>query len=228
MRILIVEDSPRVAETVGAALRVQGHAVSVAGGVRAAEDACAARSFDLAIVDIGLPDGSGLDFCRAARRAGSELPMLLLTARTGVADRIAGLDAGADDYLCKPFSVDELAARVRALGRRGPRLRESSRTFGAVHVDRERRAVAVDGASIPFTPREFDVVALLAWSDGRVVPREELLEAVWGDASERAAASLEVLLVRIRRKLAERGVREALQTVRQIGYVWTLERSSPA
>jgi DNA-binding response OmpR family regulator len=228
VRILIVEDSPRVAETVGAALRAQGHAVSVAEGVRAADDACAAQPFDMAIVDVGLPDGSGLAWCQSARSAGSELPMLILTARSGVADRIAGLDAGADDYLCKPFSVDELTARVRALGRRGPRWTESVRAFGAVRVDRDRRIVTVDGAKVPFTAREFDVVALLAWRDGRVISRDEVLEAVWGDVSDRAAGSLEVLLVRIRRKLAERGVRDALRTTRQVGYSWTLERSKGA
>jgi DNA-binding response OmpR family regulator len=162
VRILIVEDSARVADTVGDALRAQGHAVSVAGGLRAADEACASEPFDLAIVDVGLPDGSGIDWCESARSSGSELPVLMLTARSGVADRIAGLDAGADDYLCKPFSLDEL------------------------------------------------------------------LESIWGEVSERAAGSLEVLLVRIRRKLAERGVRDALRTVRQVGYSWVLERSKHA
>jgi DNA-binding response OmpR family regulator len=225
VRILIVEDSLRVAETVGAALRSQGHAVAVAAGVRAADDACAGQLFDLAIVDVGLPDGSGLAWCRSARSAGSELPILFLTARTGVADRIAGLDAGADDYLGKPFSVDELVARVRALGRRGPRWTESVRVFGTVLVDRDRRVVSVDGAKVPLTAREFDVVALLAWRDGRIISRDELLESVWGDVSDGAAGSLEVLLVRIRRKLAERGVRDALRTTRQVGYSWALEQS---
>jgi DNA-binding response OmpR family regulator len=228
VRILIVEDSARVADTVGDALRAQGHAVSVAGGLRAADEACASEPFDLAIVDVGLPDGSGIDWCESARSSGSELPVLMLTARSGVADRIAGLDAGADDYLCKPFSLDELIARVRALGRRGARCGETARHFGVVGLDRDRRVVTVRGAKVPLTAREFDVVALLAWRDGRVVSRDELLESIWGEVSERAAGSLEVLLVRIRRKLAERGVRDALRTVRQVGYSWVLERSKHA
>jgi two-component system OmpR family response regulator len=117
---------------------------------------------------------------------------------------------------------------VRALGRRGARSREAARQFGVVDLDRDRRIVTVRGAKVPLTAREFDVVALLAWREGRVVSRDELLESIWGDVSERAAGSLEVLLVRIRRKLAERGVRDALRTVRQVGYSWVLERSKPA
>jgi DNA-binding response OmpR family regulator len=225
VRILLVEDSERVAETVGAALRAHGHSVVAAGGVRTADDAFAAQHFDVAVVDVGLPDGSGLEWCRAARTAGSELPILLLTARNGVPDRVAGLDAGADDYLGKPFSIEELLARVRALARRGPRWAESVRRFGPVVVDRDRRVVTVGGSRVPLTARELDIVALLAWREGRVVPRDDILEAVWGDASERAAASFDVLVARIRRKLSQHGIQEALRTVRQVGYAWALERS---
>jgi DNA-binding response OmpR family regulator len=227
MRILLIEDSARVAETVSLALRGLGHSVVLAGGVGEADAAFDAHSFDMAIVDVGLPDGSGLEWCKSARDAGSAVPLLVLTARNAVGDRIAGLDAGADDYLGKPFSVEELAARVRALGRRGPRWSESVRTFGALAIDRDRRIATIDGVRVPLTPREFDIVALLAWRDGRVVQRDELLDAVWGDCTESAAGSCEVLLARLRRKLAERGVHDALRTVRQIGYAWALERTKP-
>ncbi|MDP9152521.1 MAG: response regulator transcription factor [Myxococcota bacterium] len=228
MRILLVEDSPRLAEAVGDGLRAGGHAVVVAGGVTAADQAFARQHFDVAVVDIGLPDGSGLGWCESARRAGNELPILLLTARTTVRDRVAGLDAGADDYLGKPFSMDELVARLRALARRGPRWTESVRNFGPLSIDRDRREVTLGGERLPLTAREFDIVALLAFREGRVVPRDDILEAVWGDASESAAASFEVLLARIRRKLSERGLRDVLRTVRQIGYAWALERSKRA
>ncbi|MBV9947632.1 MAG: response regulator transcription factor [Myxococcales bacterium] len=229
MRILLVEDSERVSEAVGAALRRHGHRVIGAPDVRAASRALAdGAPFDVAIVDVGLPDGSGLDWCRDARRAGSDLPILLLTARNGVSDRVAGLDAGADDYLGKPFAIDELLARVRALTRRGPRWTESVRRFEDVELDRDRRVLTVAGERLALTAREFDIVALLAWREGRVVPRDEILEAVWGDTSDSAAASFEVLLVRIRRKLALRGVRDALRTIRQVGYAWSLPRSKPA
>jgi two-component system, OmpR family, response regulator len=225
VRILLVEDSARVSATVGAGLRTRGHGVVVAGGVGAASDAFESAHFDVAIVDIGLPDGSGLDWCRAARRAGSEVPMLLLTARNAVGDRVAGLDAGADDYLGKPFSLEELLARLRALARRGPRWDESVRSFGSLVVDSDRRVVCVGQERLPLTAREFDIIAFLASRLGRVVLREEILEAVWGDASERSAASLEVLVARIRRKLGDHGLREAVRTVRQVGYAWGLERS---
>lgn len=228
MRVLLVEDSPRVAEAVGAALRQRDLTVVVAGTVRAASDALAAQKFDVAVIDIVLPDGSGLEWCRAARSQGSALPMLLLTARAGVADRVAGLEAGADDYLGKPFSTDELVARIRALSRRGPRYSESVRTFGTVVVDRDRRSATVGGAAVPLTARELDIVAVLAWADGRVYTRDNLLEAVWGQSSERAGASLEVLVARIRRKFAERGVRDVVRTMRQVGYAWGLERSKDA
>jgi DNA-binding response OmpR family regulator len=125
----------------------------------------------------------------------------------------------------KPFSLDELLARLRALVRRGPRWAESVREFGAVVIDRDRRQLSIDGGRVVLTSREFEIVALLAWCDGRVLPRDEILEAVWGDATEGASASLEVLVTRIRRKLSDRGVTDALRTVRQVGYAWAIERS---
>jgi len=227
VRILLVEDSSRVAAVLAAGLRERSHTVIVAGTVRDADAALTRERFDIAVVDVGLPDGSGLSWCRNARKSGCEVPILFLTARNGVADRVAGLDAGADDYLGKPFSLDELLARIRALARRGPRWTESVRAFGPVLIDRDRRLVTVEGQRLPLTTRELDLVTLLAWRGGRVVPRHELLEAVWGDATESAAASLEVLIARIRRKLAEGGVHDALRTVRQVGYAWSIERSKP-
>jgi DNA-binding response OmpR family regulator len=225
VRILLVEDSERVAQTVQSALKSHGHAVTVAGGVAAAEACFSAERVDLVILDIGLPDGSGLEWCRAARSSGSNVPILALTARSTIQDRVAGLDAGADDYLAKPFAVDELLARVRALGRRGPRWSESQRCYGQLVIDRDRRMVTIGEERVPLTAREFEIVALLAWRDGRVVTRDELLDGVWGDTSEGAAASFDVLVARIRRKLAERGVRDAIRTLRQVGYSWALEAS---
>lgn len=225
MRVLLIEDSSRVAATVSAALRARGWTVATARGVEEANGIASEQSFDVAIVDVGLPDGSGLEWCAAARRAGTETPILLLTARTQVRDRIAGLDAGADDYLGKPFSTDELVARLIALSRRGPRWTESSRRYGELLVDRARRFVEFREKRLPFTPRELDIVMMLAWRDGRAVSRDDILESVWGEATERAAASLEVLVARVRRKLAEHGIRDALRTVRSLGYAWSLERS---
>jgi DNA-binding response OmpR family regulator len=227
VRILLVEDSERVSALVAASLCSAGHDVVAESTCDGASKALAESRFDIAIVDIGLPDGSGLDLCRRARGDGLDLPILVLTARNGVADRVTGLDAGADDYLCKPFATAELHARVRALARRGPRWAESVRTFGALTIDRDRRVVHANELSVALTPREFDVLALLAWADGRVVARDHILEAVWGDIDERSAASLEVLVARIRRKLAAVDIEGAIRTVRSAGYAWDLPRSKP-
>ena len=228
MRILIVEDSPRVREVLETGLRDEGHTLTLAATFDAGQEALARGHFDLAIVDIGLPDGSGLDLCRAARQDGSELPILFLSARGGIGERVVGLDAGGDDYVTKPFSMSELVARVRALGRRGPRWVESIRRCGALLLDRDRRLVSRGGEVIPLTPREFDIIALLAWREGRVVGKNDILESVWGDTSERAAASLEVLITRIRRKLADGAHTEVIRTVRQVGYAWALPASKHA
>jgi DNA-binding response OmpR family regulator len=229
VRILLVEDSERVSSVVTSTLRTSGHEVSATTTCAAARDELGDATFDLAIVDVGLPDGSGLDVCRWARAEGLDMPILVLTARNEVGDRVAGLDAGADDYLGKPFATAELTARVRALGRRGPRWTESVRAFDALVIDRDRREVrACDGSEIPVTTRELEIVALLAWADGRVVPRDHILEAVWGDATEGASASLEVLVARIRRKLAAAGAPDAIRTVRHVGYAWDLARSKQA
>ena len=227
MRVLLVEDSPRVASVVIALLRKAGHSVAHAAtrGEGLAETSRA--PVELAIVDVGLPDGSGLDLCRELRASGYAFPILLLTARNGVDDRVAGLDAGADDYVGKPFASSELLARVRALGRRGPRWTESKKSFGDVTIDRERRTAFRGEQALPLTPREFDVVALLAWRNGRVVPRDELLEMVWGTASEREAASLEVLVSRIRRKFGSKNPDDVVRTIRGTGYAWSLGRSNP-
>jgi len=228
VRILLVEDSPQVAEALRSALSARSFGVVTAGSVRAADEAFATQHFDIAVVDVGLPDGCGISWCRRARAAGCQIPVLFLTARSSVADRVAGLEAGGDDYLIKPFAIDELVARLRALARRGPRWTQSVRAFGSVVVDLDRRVMSVGGRRLALTPRELDIVAFVAWREGRVAPRDEILEAVWGEATDGAAASLEVLVARIRRKLAENGVPDALRTVRHVGYAWSLERSSHA
>ncbi|HEY8074692.1 MAG TPA: response regulator transcription factor [Labilithrix sp.] len=225
MRILLVEDSDRVRSTITATLRAAGFDVTGAADCAGARASLCERAFQAAVLDVGLPDGSGVDLCRELRRAGFDVPILLLTARTQLADRVEGLDAGADDYLGKPFASAELCARLRALGRRGPRWTESVRSFGDLTLDRDRRTAARSGATVALTAREFDVVALLAWAGGRVLSREHILESVWGTADERAAASLEVLLTRIRRKLeVQRG--DCIRTVREAGYAWARDRSS--
>jgi two-component system OmpR family response regulator len=222
---LLVEDSERVREAVGATLRAAGFEVVAVPDCSGARASLEERAYDAAVVDVGLPDGSGVELCRELRRSGHDLPILLLTARTRLADRVSGLDAGADDYLGKPFASAELCARLRALGRRGPRWAQSVRTFGAITIDRDRRTVTRGGERVPLTPRELDVVTLIAWAEGRVLSREHILESVWGAADEKSGASLDVLMTRIRRKLeASRG--DTIRTVREAGYAWAHDRSS--
>lgn len=219
MQILVVDDHDETRELVARHFVRSSYAVAMAASCRDAEHLLAERAFDVVVLDVMLPDGSGIDLCARLRRNGAAVPILLLTARGDVRDRVGGLEAGADDYLVKPFALAELAARVRALGRRGPIRREQSLSFGEVSIDVERREVCVSGRPIPLTAREVSIVQVLASRRG-VVSREFLLESVWGESSESAQKSLDVLIGRIRRKLGEHG--SVLRTVRGLGY--SLER----
>ena len=161
---------------------------------------------------------STVDLCRRLRGAKCYVPVLLLTARGDVRDRVAGLEAGADDYLVKPFAVSELIARVKALGRRGPVYRGEAVTFGSVVMDFEARRVSMNGLEVHLTAKELAIVEVLAWRQRSVVPREQLIESVWGEVSDSAAASLDVLIARIRRKLGPSAT--LLRTVRGVGYTF--------
>lgn len=171
------------------------------------------------VLDVWLPDGTGFDLCREWRAHGLRVPVLMLTARTDVSSRVQGLDAGADDYLGKPFALSELRARLRALLRRGSDpLRERVLRRGALSVDFGRRRAWLLDREVPLTRREVDVLERLAWAQGHAVSREDLLEELWGEASSEAGASLEVIVARLRRKL-EQGQKEGLiRTVRGYGY----------
>jgi DNA-binding response OmpR family regulator len=218
-RILLVEDDPETRDVIAAALRADGFEVDVEGRAQDARRALRAYEVALVILDVWLPDANGIDLCREWRASGVRTPILMLTARTDVASRVAGLDAGADDYVGKPFALAELRARLRALLRRGPQttgerlLRRPNLT-----VDFQRRQAWVAGAEVPLTRRELDLLERLARGRGHAVARDDLLGDVWGEATEEAAASLEVILARLRRKL-ERGAKGSLiRTLRGYGY----------
>jgi len=175
--------------------------------------------FDLAIVDVMLPDGSGFDLCRAIREQAVLTPILFLSARGEVSDRIEGLDAGADDYLRKPFALAELHARVRALGRRHglaaqPRLEQAGTT-----IDFAGRRLSREGREVPLTAREWAVLEVLAARAGRVVSRDEVIESAWPDPGPGASESLDVIVSRLRRKLGESAW---IRTVRGHGLVFEL------
>jgi two-component system, OmpR family, response regulator len=221
VQVLVVDDHLPTRQLVQRGLEQASHGVKLASSCEEAEDAVLSRTFDVVVLDVMLPDGSGIDLCRRLRSAKRYVPILLLTARGDVRDRVAGLEAGADDYLVKPFAVSELAARVKALGRRGPVYRDGAVTFGSVIIDFEARRVSMAGQEVPLTAKELAIVEVLAWRQRSVVPREQLLESVWGEVSDSAAASLDVLITRIRRKLGASA--SLLQTVRGVGYTFRCE-----
>jgi len=181
-----------------------------------ARDVLARDRFDVLVLDVMLADGSGIELCSELRACRVDVPILLLTAKGEVRSRVLGLEAGADDYLSKPFAISELRARVNALGRRGPLRRDRSIEIGPLRVEVESRAVLLDGVAVALTARELAIVNLLASRAGRIVSRDEFFESVWGEASDSARASLDVLVARIRRKLGAHAA--LLQTVRGLGY----------
>ncbi|HKO94728.1 MAG TPA: response regulator transcription factor [Polyangiaceae bacterium] len=216
MRVLVVDDDEPTRRLLVRNLQLASHGVKAVESCADARDALASDRFDVVVLDVMLPDGSGIELCSQLREAKVEVPILLLTAKGEVRSRVLGLEAGADDYLGKPFAISELRARVMALGRRGPLRRDRSITIGALRVEVESRTVLLEEAVVPLTARELAIVNLLAAHPGRIVTREELFESVWGEASDSASASLDVLVGRIRRKLGQHGA--MLHTVRGVGY----------
>ena len=214
MRVLVVDDDQDVLAVLARALARDGYAVSTTDSVAEARKAVAA-GVDLLVLDLGLPDGSGLELCRELRREACALPILILTAQTQIGVRVAGLDAGADDYLTKPFALAELRARVRALGRRGPVLRSLVHTHKDVTLDLGIRRATRAGLEVPVTAREWAILELLVSRAGHITPRNEILTVVWDDTTESAGNSFEVLIARLRRKFGS----DIIQTVRGQGYL---------
>jgi DNA-binding response OmpR family regulator len=216
MRILIVEDSPPTRDLLKRALEDSGHRVSLADRVAAAHRMTEENDFELAIVDVMLPDGSGIDLCRDLRARGFRAPILFLTARGELEDRIAGLDAGGDDYLGKPFAMAELRARVRALGRRRDATPPTRIQHGGTVVDFASRRLSRAGEDVTITAREWAVLDALAAHVGHVVSRADVLAAAWPRPGPGASGSLDVIVSRLRQKLGD-GPR--IRTVRGQGYV---------
>jgi two-component system, OmpR family, response regulator len=207
--VLVVDDHDALLDLVARALERDGHRVHVARSAREATLAMAERRFDVVVLDVALPDGSGLELCRRARAEALATPILLLTAHAAVRHRVDGLDAGADDFLGKPFAPAELRARVRALGRRRGLPAALAWQGGHVGLDFSRRRAAAAGREVPLTAREWAILELLAAARGHVVPRARILEEVWGDEGPSTAASLDVLVARVRKKLGDNVIRTA-------------------
>lgn len=215
MRLLVVEDEPNLAAAVSRHLTAQGHAVDLAATMGDAQDALAVADYALVLLDIGLPDGSGLQLLRLMRAAGNTTPVIVATARDQISDRIAGLDAGADDYVVKPYDLQELAARIRANARRAQEAPAPVVQIGPVRIDRARLRVFVDQSEVHLTQREWALFDTLVGARGRVLGKPALEEALFAFQDEIEGNAVEVYVSRLRRKLGP-GV---IETRRGLGYL---------
>jgi DNA-binding response OmpR family regulator len=219
MRILLVEDEPDAARMVAKGLREQTYAVDIACDGEAACYQASITDYDAIVLDVLLPAKDGFEVCREVRREGTAVPILMLTARDAVEDRIAGLDSGADDYLTKPFEFGELLARLRALIRRGARpiLPEKMR-IADLELDTRTRRVLKRGVEVPLTAREYALLEYLVRRAGEVVGRAEISEHVWDESYEPFSNVIEVYVRRLRRKLDDPGAESVIRTRRGEGY----------
>lgn len=218
-KILVVEDNRKLASFLSRALAEEGYVVDLVEDGAVAVSRARSIEYSLVILDWMLPSLDGLHVCRALRLAGKSVPILMLTARTDVPDRISGLDAGADDFLPKPFDLSELLARVRALGRRGQRDRFLE--VGQLRIDRQDRTVIYAGLELELTQREFLLLGYLAREAGRVVSRLELLQNVWETSYDPGTNMIDVHVKNLRMKLGEHA--GMIETVRGVGYRWQAE-----
>jgi two-component system, OmpR family, response regulator MprA len=220
MRILVVDDERAVRGSVRRALALEGYSVSEADSGQRALDELKERAMDAVVLDVLMPDVDGLEVCRRLRSAGDRVPILMVTAREGVADRVAGLDAGADDYLVKPFALEELLARLRALLRRtgdGGEGRELR--FDGLTLDLDMREARIGGRAIELTRTEFSLLELFMRNPRQVLTRPVINERVWGYDFGPASNSLGVYVGYLRRKLEDGGRPRLIHTMRGVGYV---------
>lgn len=217
--VLLIEDDPGIARFMTRGLGAEGWKVDWQPTLRTARGALeASRDYAAAILDLGLPDGDGLDLCRDLRQAGADLPVLMLTARGTLDDRLDGFRAGADDYLPKPFAFEELVARLRVLIARGEALRHRTLRCGSLALDLAARTATIEGAVLAVSAREFAVLACLAARDGDLVERAVLLDEAWGLQAEVSANSIDVYIGYLRRTLARHPAAPTIETVRGRGF----------
>ena len=215
MRVLVVEDDRVVGDAVQRALVLQGFAVDHVESAERARVALRADDFDLAIVDIGLPRDDGLQLVRELRRKGRNLPVLMLTARDGLSDRVMALDLGADDYLTKPFQIAELLARCRALVRRANGVASTKVTLGTLQLDLAHREATCGGVGLELTRREWSVLECLVLNAGRIVSKDKLMSAITSWSDDITPNAVEVYVSRLRGKLGDAAV---IRVIRGLGY----------
>ncbi len=218
MRILVVEDDAPLAEVLRRGLSEDGYATDVVGKLVDARHAVDVNEYDLVILDRGLPDGDGRDLCASMREAGRHTPVLMLTARDGLGDKVEGLDAGADDYLTKPFDYPELTARIRALLRRPAEAQTPVLTHGELEMDPAARRVSRSSITIPLTAREFSLLEVLLRQPDATHARTDLLERVWDANYDGLSNVVDVHVANLRRKLDLPGMDDPIETVRGVGY----------
>jgi DNA-binding response OmpR family regulator len=219
MRVLLVEDDSRIARFAAKGLREQAYAVDVAVTGDQALYQAAINPYDLIVLDVMIPGPDGFEVCKQLRNAGQRMPILMLTARDAVDDRITGLDCGADDYLTKPFEFRELLARMRALLRRPSRMQPSRLTVGDLVLDTAGQKVSRAGKFIPMTTKEYALMEFLVRNAGRVVGRAEIAEHVWDEEFDPFSNLIEVYINRLRRKIDHGHAQPLLHTRRGAGYI---------
>ena len=216
-RVLVVEDDPSIARLLEVELADAGYDVDLAATGAAGLAAIEREEPAVVVLDVRLPDVDGLSVCRQARRSGHSMPILMLTALDRVGDRVIGLDAGADDYLAKPFAIEELLARLRALTRRATPDRPILEA-GSLRLDMDSRGVTIDGRDVELTAREFDLLAYLMHAPGRVFTRDQIYEGVWGYSYLGNSKVIDFFVSALRRKLDADSGSSVIRTVRGVGY----------
>ena len=227
MRILVVEDEPIAATVLAKGLREHAYAVDVAADGDAALQQVGVNDYDLLILDILLPGTNGLELCRQLRADGMAVPVLMLTARGGLDERVEGLDAGADDYLPKPYHFKELLARVRALLRRGPALASAVLAVEDLTIDTRARRVERAGRTMQLTTKEYTLLEYLVRRQGEIVGRADISEHVWDDSFDPMSNLIEVYIQRLRRKIDHDFTVKLIQTRRGAGYTIAASNDAP-
>jgi len=224
MRILLVEDNAQLATQIARSLGREDHEVKHVADGPSAVEAATSEGFDLVLLDVNLPGYDGFEVLKRIRATGLPRRVLMLTARSEIGDRVAGLRAGADDYLTKPFALDELLARVHALGRRTQDSADGNKiSMGDLLIDVANRRVTRAGERAELSPREFEVLLIFAREPGRTFSRDEICERIWEREHEYDTRTVEIFIMRLRKKLDRPGTESVIVTVRGVGYVMPLK-----